>query len=88
MSAQDDRRRYARVYADSEGVILARNSAAIPCRLSDRSEGGVRLKVHSVLGIPSSFRVELPATGEVLTLRAAWRKPGEIGAQFEERLAA
>jgi hypothetical protein len=78
-----ERRRHPRQYSDSEGMIVIRATRPLPCRIVDRSEGGVRLKVHSVLGIPDAFRVELPATGEVLTLTAAWRKPGEIGARFE-----
>ena len=88
MQSHSERRRHAREYTENDGMILLADVRPIPCRLADRSKGGVRLKVYSVLGIPDAFRVELPATGEVLTVKTAWRKPGEIGAQFEVREAA
>ena len=88
MSGQVERRRFPREYSDSEGVIVIRSARPLPCRIVDRSEGGVRLRVHSILGVPDTFQVEVPATGEVLELRAAWRKPGEIGARIALREAA
>jgi hypothetical protein len=77
-----ERRNSVRVPCDHEGIILAGGCQRTPCRVADRSEGGVRLTLHSVLGIPDRFRVEMRATGEVLELEARWRGPGQIGARF------
>lgn len=77
-----ERRNSVRVLCDHEGIILAGGCQRTPCRVADRSEGGVRLTLHSVLGIPDRFRVEMRVTGEVLELEARWRAPGQIGARF------
>jgi hypothetical protein len=56
-------------------------SATIDCTVCDLSEGGARLKVASVVGIPDSF--ELMLAGEpVRFCRVIWVKATQIGVAF------
>lgn len=75
-----ERRETPRVPANDEGLIAVEGGPPVACRLADRSAGGVWLWVPTS-GIPDRFRVELPATGEVLDLTVVWRRPSEIGAR-------
>ena len=56
-------------------------SATIDCTVRDLSEGGARLEVASVVGIPESF--ELMLAGEPMRFcRVIWVKATQIGVAF------
>ena len=80
----DERRQHPRIRCDDEAEIIAPGSNPIFCRVADRSEGGVRLSVLSVLGIPDRFTVRWFGTGDEKLVDVRWRAPGQIGAQFAE----
>lgn len=77
-----EKRMHHRFHCDDEAVIVAPGSNPIFCRVTDRSEGGVRLSVLSVLGIPDRFKVRWLGTGMERDVAVCWRAPGALGAQF------
>lgn len=78
-----DRRSHERAAQFGSARILIDFSGSVSCALLDRSEGGARLKVVSVLGIPDRFTLQIGA--EHIPARVAWRSPAEVGVAFEER---
>lgn len=72
----------ASVRSAASGVAIIKPDFGLPitCTLVDRSDGGARLKVLSVLGIPDRFALILEA--EQVQARIAWRSVGEIGVAF------
>lgn len=75
-----DKRASVRHSASGTAFILPRLGASVHCTLVDRSDGGARLKVLSVLGIPDEFILNIGY--ENLRARIAWRSPNEIGVSF------
>lgn len=51
--------------------------APVACTLVDRSEGGARLRVLSVLGVPDEFLLDIGH--DRMRARVAWRSPNELG---------
>ncbi|MCJ2034011.1 PilZ domain-containing protein [Methylobacterium sp. J-068] len=76
----EDRRATRRYAASDPALIRTTFGSPVSCTLVDRSEGGARLKVLSVLGIPDAFVLSVGA--EDLRVRVAWRSPSEIGVAF------
>lgn len=75
-----EKRSSPRYPASSAALIRTEFGSPVSCTLVDRSEGGARLKVLSVLGIPETFVLCVGA--EQLRARVAWRSPSEIGVAF------
>ena len=73
------REKRTRVRRPASGVALINPAFGLPigCSLVDRSDGGARLKVLSVLGIPDNFI--LTVGNERLQASVAWRSASEIG---------
>jgi hypothetical protein len=62
-------------------ISFKQGTAAIDCMVRDISDGGARLLVASVIGIPDSFELAIP--GEpVRQCRLIWRKSEQIGVAF------
>jgi hypothetical protein len=62
-------------------LAFKERSATIDCTVRDLSEGGARLEVASVVGIPESF--ELMLAGEpVRACRVIWVKATQVGVAF------
>lgn len=80
-----DRRSHARAAQFGSARIPIDLSGSVRCALRDRSEGGARLKIVGVLGIPDRFTRQFGA-GHI-PARAAWRSPAAVGIAFEERRA-
>lgn len=76
-----DRRQKDRIPQFGSARILIEYGKSISCALVDRSDGGARLKVVSVLGIPYVFLLQIGQ--ERIPARIAWRSPAEIGVAFE-----
>lgn len=72
-----EKRSSVRYAASGVAIIKPEFGLPITCTLVDRSEGGARLKVLSVLGIPDTFILIIEA--EQMRARIAWRSVGEIG---------
>ena len=75
-----EKRSSPRYPATNAALIRTEFGNPVSCTLVDRSEGGARLKVLSVLGIPEAFVLCVGA--EQLRVRVAWRSPSEIGVAF------
>jgi hypothetical protein len=73
-----DRRTAARSTSPDFARILVGRQWDRPCRVLDRSASGLRIAVHGEPTLPERFSVELFASGEVLPVTVAWRKPNEI----------
>jgi hypothetical protein len=78
-----ERRRAPRTETDMTGRIVPGLGRPIGCRVSDRLGTGAQLRVNSVLGIPDTFRLEIPLTGEELRARVVWRSAGNVGVAIE-----
>ena len=76
-STARDRRGSPRKAASGSALIRPAFGAAIACTLVDWSEGGARLRVLSVLGIPDDFILCVGA--ERMRAHVAWRSPSELG---------
>lgn len=75
-----ERRAEPRTYlTDVTGRILIDEHRTVPCIISDRSAGGVRVTLPSTEDVPDAFVLTVDSTGETLICRAAWRKPDQIG---------
>ena len=58
------------------------------CSLSDASDTGARLDVEDSKIIPNTFMLLLAGNGSAQRIcRVVWRKPQQVGVQFERRLA-
>lgn len=77
----ENRRSQERTPQFGSARILIEFSNPISCALLERSDGGARLKVTSVLGIPDQFVLQIGQ--ERIPARVMWRNPGEIGVAFD-----
>jgi hypothetical protein len=78
----DNKRETTRRRVLLAGKVLLPGGGVIDCTLRDRSEGGARIKVQSVIGIPDEFRLLVEPTGEMVQAKVAWRRPNEIGVRI------
>jgi hypothetical protein len=62
-------------------IAFNRASSTINCTMRDHSNGGARLEVASVLGIPNTFELRLEGHS-VRSGRIVWRKADAIGIEF------
>jgi hypothetical protein len=81
MNAQKERSTArGRVFKGAK-ITFRRRTATIDCTVRDISDGGARLLLASVVGIPDSFELTIP--GEpVRQCRLVWRKSEQIGVAF------
>jgi hypothetical protein len=62
-------------------IVFNRAMSTVNCTMRNYSDGGARLDVASILGIPESFDLKLdghPSRSVIVV----WRKPDSIGVQF------
>jgi hypothetical protein len=78
----DNKRETTRRRVLLAGKVVLPGGGVIDCTLRDRSEGGARIKVQSVIGIPDEFRLLVEPTGELVQAKVAWRSPNEIGVRI------
>jgi hypothetical protein len=62
-------------------IVFNRASSTINCTMRNLSDGGARLEVASVLGIPSTFELRLDGSS-VRESRIVWRKLDALGIEF------
>lgn len=62
-------------------IAFNRASSTITCTLQNHSDGGARLEVASVIGIPNTFELRLDGN-PVRNSRVVWRKSDAIGIEF------
>ncbi len=55
----------------------------IPCRLSDMSEGGVRVQIDGAEAIPVEVNLLLAQKAEGRPCRVVWRSQTELGLRFD-----
>ena len=84
-----ERRKEPRTHlSDVIGRILIDEHRTVPCIISDRSIGGVRVTLPSTEDVPDAFVLTFDGTGEMMVCRAAWRKSDQIGCTADARMAA
>lgn len=76
---QTEQRISSRMLLSQQAKITLDNAEPIGCTIRDQSKNGFALAVNSVLGIPNTFTLVLPDTGETFEARIVWKKPGKIG---------
>jgi hypothetical protein len=62
-------------------IVFNRSMSTVNCTMRNYSDGGARLDVTSVLGIPESFELKLDGHPSRSAM-VVWRKPDSIGIQF------
>ena len=67
-------------------ILLGAGSLPRDCRITDLSDGGVRLHVEA-MDVPDEFTLMLPAQGGRRECRVVWRLGHEIGAEFTDGFA-
>ncbi|MGU3537569.1 PilZ domain-containing protein [Methylobacterium sp. A54F] len=82
-----DRRAAARRTVTEEAVILIDAHTALPCRVHDHSEQGVRLTLAEAGRVPEAFVLWAPCLREIQICRIAWRSGETIGAWFDDAAA-
>jgi hypothetical protein len=81
-STSSERRLFQRRQTLKPGrIVFNRAFSTINCTMRNHSDGGARLEVASVLGIPDEF--ELRFDGAVARAsRIVWRKSDSVGIEF------
>ena len=78
-----DRRKHERVETDESATIVFPNGkTTIECRILNRSEGGMLLKVDAIIRLPAEFTL---LTGDPVVCsicRIAWRIGSRTGCEF------
>jgi hypothetical protein len=64
-------------------IVFSSRSSTIECTVRNLSQGGARLMVASVVGIPDSFELSVPGEPTRQCWWLIWRKAGEIGVAFQ-----
>lgn len=62
-------------------IVFNDKSSTLDCVVRNLSEGGARLKVASVVGIPDSFSLRFE-DGRSFECRVVWRRGEELGVEF------
>ena len=62
-------------------IVFNRSMSTVNCTMRNHSDGGARLDVASVLGIPDSFDLKLDGHPS-RSVMVVWRKPEAVGVQF------
>jgi hypothetical protein len=65
------------------GQISVDEHNTLPCVVSDRSTGGVRVTLPNPELVPELFVLTIDGSGEVLVCCTAWRKADQIGARAD-----
>jgi hypothetical protein len=66
-------------------IVYGGGTQWIPCIIRDLSDGGAKLEVDKVAGIPNSFDLIAPRH-RPHSCRVAWRSLRELGVQFMEQV--
>ncbi|SDA31708.1 hypothetical protein SAMN02799622_05081 [Methylobacterium sp. UNC378MF] len=77
----EDRRAAPRRRTLLEGRIELAGGGVIDCTIRNMSDGGARLKVVSVIGVPDAFVLAYGA-GQRRPARITWRQETELGVAF------
>ncbi|MET3411145.1 PilZ domain-containing protein [Methylobacterium sp. 1030] len=78
----DDRRAAPRRRTLLEGHIELTGGGVIDCTIRNMSDGGARLKVVSVIGVPDAFVLAYGVGGRRRPARVTWRQETELGVAF------
>ncbi|WP_457107171.1 PilZ domain-containing protein [Methylobacterium sp. P5_C11] len=78
----DDRRAAPRRRTLLEGHIELAGGGAIDCTVRNVSEGGARLRVVSVIGVPDAFVLTYGIASQRRPVRVTWRSETELGVAF------
>jgi hypothetical protein len=76
-----ERRRHTRHRVLKAARILFNKTSVISCRVRNLSDGGARLDLPSVLGVPPDFTLDI-AGDRRADARVVWKTGSEIGVAF------
>lgn len=65
-------------------IVLNHEGSVIDCLVRNKSETGCQLIVENQSGIPESFELKIPTTGERHKCTVAWRKADKMGLTFNK----
>ena len=80
----DDRRVAPRRRTLLEGHIELAGGGAIDCTIRNISDGGARLRVVSVIGVPDAFVLSYGINSQRRPVRVTWRQETELGIAFDD----
>jgi hypothetical protein len=69
-------------------LLTGPDAAALPCGLSDVSEGGARLKIDGASAIPEEIRLLLSEKSVGRPCHVVWRSETEVGLRFDRPATA
>ncbi|MGI9383960.1 MAG: PilZ domain-containing protein, partial [Methyloligellaceae bacterium] len=52
------------------------------CMVKNISDGGAKLRVASLLGVPQTFELDIKDYGEKFICETVWREQNELGVRF------
>ncbi len=78
---QRDKRRN-RTYLGGK-IVTNFNGSVIDCLVRNKSETGCQVIVEHQDGIPETFELKIPTTGERFQCSIAWRRKDKMGLKFE-----
>lgn len=77
-----DRRAFPRQRILKEGKILLAGNAVLDCRVTDRSDGGMRIEFAAPVPLPAEFRLIMPTSNWMRTVATAWQRGLAAGVSF------
>jgi len=63
-------------------VVFNAKQSIYDCRVRNLSDGGARIALGNMLGLPRVFELHIPEFGEKHICETVWRTAGEIGVSF------
>ena len=78
-----DRRKERRHRVLKEALIVLNNGhSTMSCVVRDISEGGARLRVPWIYGLPEAFQLTIKGESQVREVRKVWAAGQEMGVRF------
>lgn len=78
-----ERRAFERTETDEAGTVVFPNGKTrVPCRVLNRSEGGVLLKIDAYERLPADFTLIFGEPETAMVCRIAWRIGCRVGCEF------
>ena len=81
-------RKWVRVKTDETVTVMFPNQRTrVPCRMVDRSEGGVQLRISGSARLPNEFYLLIGPDETRHVCRIAWRIGSRAGCQFIDQFS-
>ncbi|MCC6946365.1 MAG: PilZ domain-containing protein [Bradyrhizobiaceae bacterium] len=79
-----ERRNSSRKRSFLKGVVYYNNHlSSAECLIRDLSEHGARVQFGSVIGLPDTVELHIPARDQIIICQVRWRKGDEVGLAFQ-----